>query len=67
MAKDDLKALLEQNGLADTIAILRDAAPDSLDCTDDQALAKMTLVLRVLSLPPSATSKLLEIVEELRG
>jgi len=65
MIADDVKAFLEHNGLADTIEMLHDTAPSSFGPDDAEALAKMTLILRVLSLPAESTSTLLKLIEEL--
>lgn len=65
MTADNVKDFLEQNGLAEAIARLRDAAPHSLGPDAAEALAKMTLILRVLSLPPEAIERALRLVEEL--
>ncbi|RWM09727.1 MAG: hypothetical protein EOR72_25745 [Mesorhizobium sp.] len=64
MAIDDVEALLERNGLADKLVELRDAASDSFDSDDPEALAKIRLILRVLSLPPGSTGMLLKLIEE---
>lgn len=65
-AADKLKAFLDQNGLADTIAVLKlKTAADCLVLNCDDTLSKMTLILRVLGLPPGSADKLLERLEEL--
>jgi len=65
MATDDVRDLLEQNGLAETIAMLHEAAQDSFGPGDAEAHAKMTLILRVLGLSPDATAEVLRLIEKL--
>jgi hypothetical protein len=65
MTIKDIQAFLDHNGLRETIAKLHDAAPQSFGVSDDEAFARMKLILRVLDLPAASTIELLRTIEEL--
>lgn len=64
MAADDIKALLRRPGLQDVIE-MPDNSSEHSACLDDEALAKMTLILRILSLPPESVSEVLKAITRL--